>query len=42
MDDVMELVDWIGKQEGKPINLQRRFSLAVVRTLTKKPIKSFC
>ena len=33
MDEVKELVEWIGKQNGKPLNLQRRYSLAVVNAL---------
>jgi hypothetical protein len=33
MDEVTELVDWIKAQNGKPIQLHRKFSLAVVNAL---------
>jgi len=33
MDEVTELVDWIQFQHGKPLNLHRRYSLAVVNVL---------
>ena len=33
LDEVKELVEWIGKQNGKPLNLHRRCSLAVVNAL---------
>ncbi len=33
MDEVTELVDWIQAQNGKPVDLHRRFSLAVVNVL---------
>jgi len=33
MDDVMDFVDWIKTQNGKPIYLHRRLSLAVINVL---------
>jgi len=33
MDQVIEFVDWIKTQNGKPIELHRRLSLAVVNVL---------
>jgi len=33
LDEVNELVGWIQAQNGKPIELRRRFSLAVVNVL---------
>jgi len=33
LDEVIELVGWIKKQNGNPVELHRRFSLATVNTL---------
>jgi len=33
MDEVMDIVDWVKTQNGKPIDLHRRLSLAVVNVL---------
>jgi len=33
LDEVTELVTWIKKQNGSPVELHRRFSLATVNTL---------
>jgi len=33
MDEVTELLNWIHTQNGKPIKLNQRFSLAVVNVL---------
>jgi len=33
MDEVQELLDWIGKQGGKPVELHGRINLVVVNAL---------
>jgi len=33
MDEIMEFVDWVETQKGKPVDLHRRLSLAVVNVL---------
>ena len=35
MDEVNELIGWIKEQNGKPISLRRRFTLAVINALWK-------
>jgi len=33
MDDVMDFMDWVKTQNGKPIQLHRRLNLAVINVL---------
>jgi NTP pyrophosphatase (non-canonical NTP hydrolase) len=33
MEEVREVVDWLKKEDGKKVELQRRFSLAVVNSI---------